>query len=132
MVRPLTRCRKDGRRYERPALIEEKIAAALSQPVSVVKDRAAIGDRDADNYLPAECLLHLVRDARRRGDKQKVNDLSNLIFIRCERIVRAKLRRDSYENPDPIVDGVLEQLLELFAIDSTDLDKHKLDFYEVA
>ena len=55
-----------------------------------------------------------------------------MILIRCERIVRAKLRRDSYANPDPIVDEVLEHVSELFAVDSTESDKQKLDFYEIA
>jgi RNA polymerase sigma factor (sigma-70 family) len=132
MVRPLTRCRKDGRRYERPPEIEAKIAVALRQPLPVVIERAAIGDRTAENYLPTECLVHLVRDARRRDDQRKVNDLIPLIFNRCERIVGAKLSRDRYDNPDPVVDEALERLGEVFAIDSTENDKHKLDFYEIA
>jgi len=132
MVRPLTRCRKNGGpRYERPAWIEERIAAAVNQPLPVLIKRAAVSDRAAEDYLPTECLVHLARNARRRADKQAVNDLIPLILIRCERIVRAKLRRDAYSNPDPIVDEVLEHVSELFAIDSTEGDKQKLDFYEI-
>jgi DNA-directed RNA polymerase specialized sigma24 family protein len=131
MARPLTKCRKDGRRYVRRPDIESKIEVAFGQPLSVLIERAAISDSKAANYLPSECLVYLVREARRNNDDRKVDDLISLLFIRCEKLVRAKLRRDSFENPDEVVDEVLEQLGELFAIDGTDQDKKlKLDIYE--
>lgn len=65
MVRPLTKVRKrDGRTYERPAEIERAIAALLEKPRAEVLSLLTIRSRKDPDYVPSECLVHLIRASR--------------------------------------------------------------------
>ena len=66
MARPLTKHDQHGTLYSRPPLIEGLIDVALSQDLATLRTRAALRDQKAPEFLPSECLVHLVRDGRRR------------------------------------------------------------------
>ena len=65
MVRPLTRRTGNGDRYTRPPNIEAAIDVALALDWPALQERAFIRDRRATDYLPSECLVHLIRQAHR-------------------------------------------------------------------
>ena len=67
MVRPLTKIKRDGTRTTRPADIEASIAEALGHDLETLKRRSLQRDSKQPGFLRSECLVHLIREARRRG-----------------------------------------------------------------
>jgi hypothetical protein len=61
MARPLSKARSDGTLYTRPELIETAIDRALPESLDTLIRRAKIPSRDAPDFLPLECLVHLIR-----------------------------------------------------------------------
>lgn len=84
MAQPLEKTRQDGTLYHRPKNIEAAIDAALAQDLTTQCERALIRDYGSADYLPSECLLHLIRNARRRDDEAAYNALLPLLLARCE------------------------------------------------
>ena len=64
MPRPLNKITKGGNAYTRPPSIESSICEALGQDIETQLRRARIRDAADLEYMPTECLLHLVREAR--------------------------------------------------------------------
>jgi len=60
MARPLDKIVK-GERLKRPPEIEAAIDTALGQDIETIRRRAAIIDETSADYLPTECLVHLIR-----------------------------------------------------------------------
>ena len=129
MVRPLTKCRKGGMRYTRPQAVESEIENALRDDLPALKRRLSITDRGSSGYLRSECLVHLIRDARRRNDDRSLNAVLPILLGRCEAILRAKVS-DQLPNADLLREDVLSEFSELLASDGTDEHSHDLDFYE--
>ena len=129
MVRPLTKCSKDGMRYTRPQAVESVIEGALRDDLPTLKRRLSITDKGSPDYLPSECLVHLIRDARCRNDDQSLNAVLPILFGRCEAILRAKVS-DQLPNADLLRDDVLSEFSELLASDRTGKHPDELDFYE--
>jgi hypothetical protein len=61
MPRALNKMTKGGTGYQRPPEIAAGIDAALKQDLDEQLRRANIGDPANPDYMPSECLLHLVR-----------------------------------------------------------------------
>lgn len=105
IAQPLEKTRRDGTLYHRPKNIEAAIDAALTQDLTTQCERALIRDYGSADYLPSECLLHLIRNARRRDDEAAYNALLPLLLARCEANLNShvastipgarELRRDS-------------------------------------
>ena len=129
MVRPLTKCGKDGMRYTRPQAVESEIESALRDDLPALKRRLSITDRGSSGYLRSECLVHLIRDARRRNDDQSLNAVLPILLVRCEAILRAKVS-DQLPNADLLREDVLSEFSELLASDGTDKHSDDLDYYE--
>lgn len=60
MARPLEKTDADGNPYHRPPSIEAAIDTALAQDLQTQCDRALIRDKKSADYLPPECLVHLI------------------------------------------------------------------------
>jgi DNA-directed RNA polymerase specialized sigma24 family protein len=90
MAKPLTKCSTDGKLYKRPPSVEAALDALLREAVSEIVCRAAIGDANTEGYVRTECLVHLARDAGRRGDDAAMNALVPCVFKRSEIIVLGK------------------------------------------
>lgn len=130
MAQPLTKTRRNGSLYHRPPGIEAIIDAALLQDLATQAQRALIRDYGSADYMPSECLLHLIRDARRRDDDAAFDALLPLLLARCEANLNSRV--------DPAIPGakelrreILAEFSELLAIDGTSEDTHKLDYFEV-
>src|SRR5882757_395639 len=85
MPRALNKVLKGGAGYKRPPEIEASIEAALGQSLDEQLRRANIRDPADADYMPSECLLHLVREARLASDKRAVERLLTPLLKRCER-----------------------------------------------
>jgi hypothetical protein len=130
MARPLSKTKDDGTRYTRFPAIEAAINQALGQGLDTLRDRARIRDPRAPGYLPSESLLHLIREAGRRGDDRSRNGLLPLLLERCHANLNNKVD-DDIPNAERLRRDILNEFGELFAIDGSPDDKLALDFFEV-
>jgi DNA-directed RNA polymerase specialized sigma24 family protein len=130
MAQRLVKTKPDGTPYTRPPEIERAIDIALAQDLNMLDHRAKIFDPKAKDYLPSECLVHLVRRARRCGDEQASNKLLPMLLARCEGILRSKVDWKIAGAPE-LCEDIVAEFATLFAIDGSAQDRHELDGYEV-
>lgn len=130
MALPLTKRRKTGELYERPPDIEKRIDGAAHLDVPTLLRRAAVSDPCSPEYLPSECLVYLIRNARRRDDENVMNTLLPVLLSRCERTLMKRIPDSHIAAAADLRDEILGQFSVLFAIDGSDSDDHELDFYE--
>jgi hypothetical protein len=130
MALPLNKSHPDGRLYSRPKTVEDSIDGLLLESTDVLSERAAVPTREEIGFIASECLVHLIREARRQGDDTRVNVLLPLLFDRCYLILRSKV---SNELPDAesIREDILGEFAELFAADGSGDNPHELDFFEI-
>jgi hypothetical protein len=130
MALPLKKRYLDGRSYFRPPAIEAATDELLAQDGETVVRRAAIQERTSPEYVPSECLVHLVRNARRRDDEATMSLLIPMLLRRCESNLRSKVSSE-LPNAEGIREEILGQFSELFAEDGTGPNPDHLDFFEV-
>lgn len=131
MARPLNTKAEDGSDYTRPPAIEESIDEALGQDLDTVLRRAAIRSPGHAEYMPLECLLHLAREARLKGDKAAENKLLVPLLSRCELLLKKAIPDGSLPDAEGIRQDVLSALCELFAFVGTNHDATRLDYFEI-
>jgi Sigma-70, region 4 len=131
MARPLTKKAKDGNLYVRPRAIEAKIDGALGQDWSVLAQRAKQNDRQAADFLPNEALLHLAREAVRRGDERLANVLMGPLLKRVEANLMKTVPDGRLRNAEAVRDDVLDDLMTMIAQDGTPGHEDDLDYFEV-
>jgi len=129
MARPLEKT-TNGKLYARPPEIETATDAVLAQDLATQSRRALIRDRHDPEYLPSECLVHLIREARRRSDDAARDALFPLLLARCEANLNAKVD-GQIAGAVELREDILGDFAELFAIDGSPDDRHELDFFEV-
>jgi len=131
MAQPLTKHHRNGKRYERPPDIERLLDLALKLAGIELKKRVAIPDRDDPGFLSSECLVHLMRDARKRKDQNTMDFIMPCLLSRCEETLRTKVPDTKYKDAANLRDEILQEFAALFAVDGTAQDKHQqLDFFE--
>ena len=130
MARPLNKTKLDGTPYTRLTQIEAMIDAAVGEDLEIVCDRARLRDRKAKNYLPSECLVHLIREAWRSGNAKARDDLLQLLLGRCAVILNSKVS-ESICTAEQLREDILGDFAELFAKDGSSPEESELDFYEV-
>ena len=130
MAQPLTKRKGDGVLYMRPARIEAKIDAALEQDWPEILGWAAQKDTNHANYLPSECLVHLIRKAHRDGAERERDKLVRHLLGRARTYLQVSLPDNRAPNADYVRQETLGRLGELFAEDMTGDNPDELDFYE--
>ena len=129
MAAPLRRL-KNNEVYVRPASVEALLDPALQQTPETISDRAYIREKTDPNFLPTECLLHLIRHAFRIGNT-RLRDVTLLLLLkRCERILKNKIP-DDQPNAEELREAVLGKFTELLARDANDPNQTILDYFEV-
>lgn len=128
MARPLTK-HKDGVRYARPPVVETNIDDALRSDPATLRRRLLVTDRGASDYLRAECLVHLIREAHRAGDDRRRDTVLPILLGRCEAILEAKVS-EQLPNAVGLREEVLSDFCELLIADGTGEDPNALDYYE--
>lgn len=131
MVRPLTKRTGNGDRYTRPADIEAAITVALTLDWPALQQRACVRERRSPDYLPSECLVHLIRKAHRDHDDTVRDQLLAMLLGRCEATLAATLPDGRVPNAAYVRDEALGRLGELFAEDGTGDHPDELDYFEV-
>ncbi len=96
MVNPLTKVRKrDKKTYERPAEIEQAIAALLEKSRAEVRSLLSIRSRKDPDYVPSECLVHLIRATRSDNDQAFFDALYGELLRRIVRVLPKPEERSS-------------------------------------
>lgn len=130
MVRALTKADQNGDLYTRPATVEAAIKVAFEQDLDTLVRRAWLSDPDGSEFLPLECLVHLVREARRSHDDKAMSTLMPPILARCEMILKATIPHDAFPNTEQIREDILGDFGLLFVKDGSGENPNELDFYE--
>jgi DNA-directed RNA polymerase specialized sigma24 family protein len=131
MVRPLTKCDKQGSRYKRLPAIEASIGQALIDPLTTLVSRSAITDRDDPQYLDTEVLVHLIRNALNAKDAAASTALVGCLGTRCMRILRHRVRPNRLFNAADVHEETISRLYEQLADDQGNPSLGTLDFYEI-
>lgn len=130
MARPLNKIKGTGDFYIRPAEIEASIDEALTQDLETLLQRANIRSPKRPGYMPLECLLHLAREARLKGDKRAESKLLRPLLMRCELILMKTIPDGSMRDAGGARQDILDKFVELFALVGSNYDATGLDFFE--
>lgn len=130
MARALTKTDRSGKPYTRPGNVETAIDIAIKQDLDTLARRAWISDPDNAEFLPMECLVHLLRDAGRRRSDHAMRMLMPPLLGRCENVLRAKITDNSFPNAPELREDLLGEFSLLFVEDGAEEHSNELDFYE--
>lgn len=131
MARPLNKMTENGTAYTRLATVEASIDEALTQDLESVLQRAGIRNPRQAGYMPLECLLHLAREARLKGDKKAESKLLVPLLARIEALLKKSIPDGSRADAEGIRQDILSAFCELFALVGTNHDAARLDYFEV-
>ena len=131
MARPLNKMSEEGGSYTRRPDIEACIDEALTQSQETVLRRANIRNVRDPDYMPMECLLHLMREARLGKNKSTESKLYALFMSRCEARLKRAIPDGSRTDAADLRDEVMFRFNVLFARVGTNEDSTALDYYEV-
>lgn len=129
MPRSLTKKDKNGVVYARPAAIEASIAHAVKEDLETLARRARVSNVESPDFLPLECLVYLLRDARHRDDERILHTLMPPLLLRCEAMLNKGIS-DSLPNATEIRENILSDFSLLFAEDGTPNHSDELDYFE--
>lgn len=133
MSAPLRKCKEDGALYQRDAAIEARLAQLAELPRSDALKLCGIRQRGHPDYVPSECLLHLVRACRHDNKNDYFDRLYGLLF---ERVVRALPRavggngRSESATITKIREYVLDRFVAHIVADRSEYNE-SLDYFEV-
>lgn len=130
MARPLNKHTPTGKRYCRPRKIERILDAALKTDLIALEHQLKVTDSSDSHYLPSECLVHLMRDARRRDDQIAMSTILPFLLSRGEAILQTKIPDGNLPDAANLRDEILQSFAERFAIDDSAQDQNELDYYE--
>jgi hypothetical protein len=130
MAPPLIRKNQNGEQYTRPPGIEAKIDQALAQDFGTLARRARITDRRSPDFLPPECLVHLIRHAIRRRDDRVATALMPALVMRCETNLRTTVPDGQVRNAEALREEILSSFGLMFAEDCTEGHEDEIDYYE--
>lgn len=125
MARPLTK-----KTLARPPGIERKIDIALTQDWATLSRRARDPNPQSDTFLPSECLVHLLRDAIRRGDDRVARVLMPQLLRRAEDNLKRTVPNGRMRDAESVRHDILSDLAMMFTQDGTEGHEDELDFYE--
>lgn len=129
MARALNKVTKGGVQYRRPPHIEARIEAALRQGLDKQLRRAKIRNPADPDYMPSECLVHLIREARLNADKRAVDRLVVPLLKRCETRLNRTIP-NSWPDAQGLREEILQHFCELLARVGTNHDATALDLFE--
>lgn len=119
--------------YTRPRIIHEKLKELLALPRAEVLSRCEITDKNSQEYVPSECLVHLLRACRDEPTDRLFERVYKTLMGRI--VHRFNAGKDNSNRPVAfqdlqIRDKVLDRFNEMLMKDRNSYFD-KLDFYEV-
>jgi hypothetical protein len=114
----------------RLAPVVANIEDAVNQDLSTLASRLQVTDKDSADYLKSECLVHLIRDAQRRDDREAASAIVPVLLGRCEAILKSKVDGATIPNAEALRDDILGEFALLLVRDGEGENADELDFYE--
>jgi hypothetical protein len=137
MAPPLRKVKPDGTLYRRRPEVDAELDVIAAQPRSQVIGRCAITELSQPDYLPSECLLHLVRGCRSDNSDTHFETLFRALRRRVlARLPRTEVGRDAQgkiqvcQTNLKITDQVMGRFQELLVLDRANYEE-RLDYFEV-
>jgi hypothetical protein len=124
MARPLLK------NLARPPGIERKIDIALTQDWATLSRRARETNPQSGDFLPSECLVHLLRDAIRCGEDRIARVLMPQLLKRAEANLERTAPDSRMRDAESVRHEILSDLAMMFTQDGTEEHEDELDFYE--
>ncbi len=132
MVQPLKKRQlKTGELYTRRPEVEQEIEVLLQLPTETRLGRARNIDLKSQDAMSDEALLHMVRDAHRRGAEDERNALIRPLFIRCQARLKRAMPDGSVANAKKLRDEALSDFCDFILSDGSGETPDRLDYYEV-
>jgi predicted DNA-binding protein (UPF0251 family) len=125
MARPLTK-----KTLARPPGIERKVDIALTQDWATLSRRGRDPNPQSDTFLPSECLVHLLRDAIRRGNDRVARVLMPQLLRRAEDNLKLTVPNGRMRDAESVRHDILSDLAMMFTQDGMEGHEDELDFYE--
>lgn len=125
MARPLQK-----RDLTRPPGTERKIDIALTQDWATLSRRVRETNSQSGDFLPSECLVHLIRDAIRRGEDRVARVLMPQLLKRAEANLERTVPDSRMRDAESVRQEILSNLAMMFTQDGTEGHEDELDFYE--
>ena len=129
MARPLLKKNEKGT-LTRPPGIEAKIDAALTQDWTTLSRLARVTDPRSPDFVPSECLVHLIRDAIRRGEDRTASVLMSRLLNRAEDNLLRTVPDSRMRDAEAVRQEILSSLALMFTEDGSEGHEDELDFYE--
>jgi hypothetical protein len=136
VVAPLRKIKGDGTLYNRPAEVEVAIRRLLGMSRQEVLAACALNDRQRADYVPSECILHVLRRAGRDNDQAYLERLFRLFTSRIARALPVPERLLPGSNAKglsaadlAVREFALDRLTEMLCLDRQGYDD-RLDIYE--
>ncbi len=129
MARPLLKTNEKGV-LTRPPGIEAKIDEALKHDWATLSGRARVADPRSLDFLPSECLVHLIRDAIHRGDERIARVLMPQFLIRAEANLLRTVPDTRMRDAESVRQEILSDLALMFTQDGSEGHEDELDYYE--
>lgn len=130
MARPLRKTNEGGELYTRPRGIEAKIDGAPVRDIAALIRCARTNDPASPDFLPSECLVHLIREAVRSGDERMANALMAPLLSRCEANLLKMVPDSAMRNAEGVRQEILSSFAVKFAEAGTAGHEDELDYFE--
>lgn len=116
MLNPLTKIASDGTTYSRrpeiTTLLEELSAASRD----AILERLQVRTRGAAAYIPSECLVYLLREARRGNNTGWFNRLFSVLDLRVRNSLRHTVREGSVSDAESVREEVRSRFNRTLAL----------------
>lgn len=116
--------------YHRPHEVEGQIDEVLGLSLQEIKARLQSRSPESAGYLRSESLVYLVRVGRREGNQALMNAVLPILLGRCEANLRVKVPDALIPAAADVRQQILDEFVDLFAVDGTPDSKNELDFFE--
>jgi hypothetical protein len=127
-VEPLTKCRLDGRPYERRPDVEEQICRVRETDPATWPDLAK-APQGSDVRLKSETIVHLVRVLRKRGESTITGQLIEQLICRAGKTTKTWAKGFDQATTEEIIFEVGGQLIELILAETP---SRQSEFLEIA
>lgn len=116
MLTPLTKKRGNGDLYERFPKTDAIIEQLIALPRDEVVRRLAHRSRTHTEFVPSECLIYLLREASRQGNRSDwFNTLFLALYARCERNLAHAVSYGAVSDAETVREDILGEFQIILA-----------------
>jgi hypothetical protein len=115
MLHPLTRMKPDGHPYVRRPVTTAILLDLVGLGRDEILVRLSVSSRAAAGYVPSECLVYLLRAARRDNSQAWFNRLFGILDCRLKHGLAHAIRQGSVSDTESVREEVRARFFEILA-----------------